>query len=172
VSTDQPTKSQDERFVDYIIKRCESDNGVAAALRRADNPSTQHQSWSVLAQFNVDLENATDRLTYALVASSIAHAKATLDGQYSLGTAIARSYPDSSASPQASARLRRLLACDDVQEVVTVLRPMLSLVRGRGVSVKHSQLLRDLRSFRFDPTATKAGWAADFYRTETKEKAE
>ena len=59
-------KNKSERFVDLTIERCKQDNGLAAALRRADNPDTEYQSWEYLSAFT-DLDQASQRLPYAVI---------------------------------------------------------------------------------------------------------
>ena len=76
-----------------------------------------------------------------------------------------RCLPDEEAED--SPRLRRLLACESLNETCQVLRPMLSLVRSKGARLNYAQLLQDLRSFRFGKDAaqkTKRQWVSDFYR--------
>ncbi len=56
MDTEVEKSSRGSSFVGYVISRCQQDNGLAAALRRADNPATEYQSWELLAGFNIDLE--------------------------------------------------------------------------------------------------------------------
>jgi CRISPR system Cascade subunit CasB len=115
LKTDSP-RSKRQAFVDYIINRCQADNGLRAALKRADNPATEYQSWEVLAGFKIDLEHENQRLPYATIAAAIARTKVEKNGTGKIGQAIARCYEDGNASGQAKAKLRRLLACDSVPE--------------------------------------------------------
>jgi len=64
-------RSKSLAFVNYIISRCQADNGLRAALKRADNPATEYQSWEVLAGFQVNLEYDNQRLPYATIAAAI-----------------------------------------------------------------------------------------------------
>lgn len=155
------------RFVQYVVQRCNADKGLAARLRRADNPATEYQSWEVLARFGVDLDNDNARLRHAAIAAAIARSKTMVNGQLLLGAALARCFSDGSKSDQAQARLRRLLACDDTAEVCQILRPMLSLIASRvGQPLNFAVLLNQLRWFDGDPQRTKATWAQSFYRTD------
>ena len=153
-------------FVDYILNRCQADNGLRAALKRADNPATEYQSWEVLANFRVDLEYENQRLPYATIGAAIARTKAERNGTGKIGLAIARCYEDGNASDQAKAKLRRLLACDSVPEACRILRPLFSLIEAKGnIALDYASLLDDLLWFSHDESQLriKARWAQDFY---------
>lgn len=159
-------RSKSLAFVDYIINRCQADNGLRAALKRADNPATEYQSWDVLAGFRIDLEYENQRLPYAAIGAAIARTKAERNGTAKIGLAIARCYEDGNASDQAKAKLRRLLACDSVPEVCRILRPLFSLIEAKSnIALDYASLLDDLLWFGHDESQLriKARWAQDFY---------
>lgn len=161
-ATTKPNKS--EQFVKFMIDLIQKDNGAAAALRRADNPATEYQSWEYLARF-IDIDKDYERLPYATIASALAKAKAEHNGTVQIGEAIARCYDDGKDSEQAQAKLRRLLACDSVEEVCRVLRPLFSLIHSKaGIQLDYSSLLQDLYWFNADSQRAKAKWAQNFYR--------
>lgn len=164
VQTRPPQVSREDGFVTGVIKRCQQNKGLAARLRRADNPATEYQSWELLASYGIDLEREDQRLPFVTVAAAIAKAKAERNGSLSLGRAIASSFDDGNASDQAKARVRRLLACEELPEVCRILRPVLTLIDSRtSQPLDYSRLLRQLRSFVFDPQRIKAQWAQEFY---------
>src|SRR5699024_11695967 len=100
-------QGREARFIHYLIQRVQSDKGLAARLRRADNPATEYQSWEVLAGFGIDLEKDYERLPFATVAAALARSKSQINGTISLGQAIAACYEEGHASKQAGAKLRR-----------------------------------------------------------------
>lgn len=156
--------SRESRFVDTVITRCLADKGLAARLRRADNPATEYQSWDLLGRMGIDLERDSQRLPYATVAAAIAKTKADKNGKLRLGRALAACYEDGNKSDQATARLRRLLACDELTEVCRILRPLLSLIDSKvGQPLDFSRLLTQLRWFENNSQRTKAEWAQEFY---------
>lgn len=164
--------SREERFVAGVIARCLQDKGLAARLRRADNPATEYQSWEILAGFGVNLEYEADRLPFATVAAQIARSKLTQNGSLCLGRAIAGCFDEGNQSDQAKARLRRLLACDDLVELCRFLRPLLGLIDSRvPQALDCARLLKQLRQFgmaaRNGDDAwqqnIKAQWAQEFY---------
>jgi len=170
IETEHPSPkkatSRNLAFVEYIISRCQSDNGLRAALKRADNPATEYQSWEVLAGFKIDLEHENQRLPFATIAAAIARSKVEKNGTTKIGLAIARCYEDGNASDQAKARLRRLLACDSVPEACRILRPLFSLIEAKGgVTLNYAQLLDELLWFGHEDSQLriKARWAQDFY---------
>jgi CRISPR system Cascade subunit CasB len=151
-------------FVAHILARCLDDKGFAARLRRADNPATEYQSWELLASFGISLEYDHPRLAYQTVAASLARAKIADNGNLSLGRAIAACYEDGNNNDQAKARLRRLLACDDLAELCRILRSQLSLIDSKaGQALNYQRLLKQLLAFHFDSQKIKAQWAQEFY---------
>ncbi|WP_417539760.1 type I-E CRISPR-associated protein Cse2/CasB [Marinobacter sp.] len=163
----QPKKappSREERFVAGVLKLCAENKGMAARLRRADNPATEYQSWELLATYGIDLEQERERLPFVCVAATIAKAKAECNGSMGLGRAIAACYENGNATDQAKARLRRLLACDDLSELCRILRPLLSLIGSKvGQGFDYIRLLKQLRRFPFHAQQVKAQWAQEFY---------
>ncbi|MHB0765394.1 type I-E CRISPR-associated protein Cse2/CasB [Stutzerimonas sp. NM35] len=160
----QTPPAREERFISGVIQRCQQDKGLAARLRRADNPATEYQSWELLAGYGIDLEDEWQRLPFATVAAAIAKAKSERNGVLSLGRAIAACYVDGRESSQAKARLRRLLACDDLAELCRILRPLFSLIDSKaGQPLDYLRLLRQLRRFGFAGQQVKAQWAQEFY---------
>lgn len=156
--------SRDQRFVEAILQRCTKDKGLAARLRRADNPATEYQSWEVLGALGIDLERDYQRLPYVTVAAAIAKSKAAANGMLALGRAIGSCYEDGRESSQAKARLRRLLACDELGEACRILRPILTLIDSKvGQPLDFVRLLRQLRNFPFHAQSIKAQWAQEFY---------
>lgn len=160
--TTKPNKS--EQFVKFIIELIQKDNGATAALKRADNPATEYQSWEYLARF-IDIDKDYERLPYATIASALAKAKAEHNGTVRIGEAIARCYDEGKDSDQAQAKLRRLLACETTEEACRVLRPLLSLINSKaGIQLDYADLLNDLYWFNADSQGKKAKWAQNFYR--------
>ncbi len=162
--TKEPISRHTEHFVSGVIQQCQHDKGLAARLRRADNPATEYQSWELLAAYGIDLEHDDQRLPFITVAATIARAKSECSGALRLGQAIAQCYAEGKDSSQAKARLRRLLACDDLPEICRILRPLLALIASKvGQTLDYTRLLEQLLRFRFDPQRVKAQWAQEFY---------
>lgn len=161
--TAESNTNKEQKFVEFVIQRCNQDKGFAARLRRADNPSTEYQSWEILGPW-IELDQIWQRLPYATVAAAIARSKTDKNGSLSLGRAMALSYAEKGATSkndQAQARLRRLLACNDVKEVCRVIRPVLTLIDSKlGQPLDYGKLLSELRYF---GEKSKIRWAQDFY---------
>ena len=165
----KPTKY--DKFVTFIITLIAKDTGAAAALKRADNANLEYQSWEYLARF-VELDKDYLRLPYATIAAALAKAKVERNGNACIGEAIAHCYADGSNNEQAKAKLRRLLACDSVEEVCRVLRPLLSLIHAKAdIQLDYVALLKELIWFNEDNQRTKAYWARKFYRAALIEEA-
>jgi CRISPR system Cascade subunit CasB len=152
------------RFVKGILETCGRDKGFAARLRRADNPATEYQSWDVLAAYGIDLEKEHQRLPHVTVAATLARSRAESNGSLPLGRAVAACYDEGNSSDQARAKMRRLLACDDLREVCRILRPLLTLIQSRiAAPLDYIRLLRQLKKFSWNRESIKAQWAQEFY---------
>lgn len=167
-----PAPSHDSRFVSYLLAVLEKDKGMAARLRRADNPATEYQSWEFLAGFGIDLEKEYQRLPFVTVAAAMARAKPGSNGSLRLGQAIARCYDDGNQSDQAKAKLRRVLACEDMAELCRILRPVLTLIESRiSQPLDYTRLLSQLKRFSWDAQKTRAQWAQEFYGQQAETEA-
>lgn len=160
--------SREEDFVNNVIENCQKDPGLAASLRRADNPATEYQSWGFLVEHGVDIERAEEYLPFVIVAAAIARTKAKKNGSVPLGRALAQCYSghrnsDAKSDP-AKARLLRLLACESLNELCRLLRPVMTLIESRGVALDYVHLLKQLRRFSRYTQQVKAQWAQEFYR--------
>lgn len=172
-NTEQQTR--EERFVANIIDLIGHNKGDAASLKRADNPATEYQSWRVLAQFGVDIEKRYECIPFATIAAAIARAKPEQNGRMPLGRALLECYHEKAlanqnsgddASDPGAMHLRRLLACDRMDEFSDVLRPILSLIARKGAALDYAALLADMRWFN-EPKHrehAKRRWASQYYR--------
>lgn len=157
-------KTREENFIYYLLEQIKKNKGLAARLRRADNPATEYQSWELLATFGIDLEKEDQRLPFVTIAASLSKAKIEINGDFKLGQAIAACYSDGNKNDQAVAKLRRVLACDSLPELCRILRPTLHLIASRvSQPLDYIRLLKQLRSFVFDQQRIKVQWAQEFY---------
>lgn len=156
--------SRSARFVAHVLARGNEDTGFAARLRRADNPSTEYQSWEILARFGIDLQRERERLPFALIGAALCKAKPEIDGNAGLGGALASCYLGDSDNP-GEARLRRLLACSSLREACQTLRPILTLIAGKATQkLCYGRLLDNLLYFDSAHNRDiKLRWAKDFY---------
>lgn len=151
-------------FVNGLLACIRKDPGLAARLRRADNPDTEYESWGILAGLGVDLEDADQRVPFAIVAAALARARVKGNGRLCLGQAIAACQTHGSQSRLARVHLRRLLACNCLSELSETLRSVLALIHIRvAAPLDYVWLLRQLRQFATDPQAVKVQWAQEFH---------
>lgn len=171
MSNESQKNNDSQLFISFIIKNIAQNNkGCLAAFRRADNPATEYQCFEYLARFQIDLTKEYERLPYATIGAAIAKAKVKENGREGIGQALAKCYEDGNMSDQAKAKLRRLLACDSIEEVCRILRPLLSLIYAKNILLDYAQLLNELRKFSMDNQSVKKKWAQTFYNTNFEEE--
>lgn len=159
--------SYELKFVKAVYDAC-SDKGTRAKLRRADNPNTEYECWDFLIRNGIYIEKDYERLPAALIAASIARSKTEENGSSKFPVALAKSYPDGSNSDSACMKMRRICACDSVEELVTVLRPLIGLVESRASGIDYEDLYKFLRKFRYEDSrqSQKARWFTAFYHSD------
>lgn len=168
--SEEKITSKEQMFVEAVIERCKTNKGLAAKLRRADNPALEYQSWEFIGAWNINLENTYERLPYVTIAAAIAKAKVEKNGKLTLGKAILACYDNDRDNDQAKAKLRRLLACTELAEACLILRPLLTLINSRvSQPLDYTRLLKQLRYFN-DRTRTQ--WAQEFYSYNPSEKTQ
>jgi CRISPR system Cascade subunit CasB len=162
-------KSRAKAFVEYVLQRLkEEDSAFRSALRRADNPAMEYQSWEYLNRW-CDLEKSWEWKPFALIGAALAKSMPQKDGDVGIGKAIAHCYDsegkhNGAEEDAAKAKLRRLLACKTVKEACEVLRPLLALINSRGVALNHEALLDNLlHDAGYFNDRIKPRWAKDFY---------
>lgn len=160
-------------FVLFVMHCIEQDKGAAAALRKADTSSTDHQSWEHLVRFGVNLQNENQRLSFGLIGAALVKGKVKRIGLLGIGEAIAKCYDKKAQSDQAKAKLRRLLACDSIAELCSILRPMLRLIESKCTgTLNYIRLLDEILHFELNNERTKAKWAQNFYASDRCEESD
>ncbi len=162
------SSNKTKKFVEYVIRRAniEQDKGFSAKLKKADNEATEYQSWEILANWT-NLEYA-ERKAYALIGATAARSKRKIDGNMSLGRALrgsvqADSNPEDSS---AASRLRRILAIQDSDELIRVLRSTLRFLDSKEQPLDYARLLDEILWFNHEEVRDKirSRWAQDFYK--------
>ncbi len=170
------SSEKSRQFVEYAIANINGENKrFRAKLSRADNPATEYQCWEILARW-VDLENLNTRRAYALVGAGLARARPKDNGNIGVGSALHRvisEKPDRAADKAAdSTRLRRLLACHDQNELVSVLRSTLRLIESKALVLDFARLLDEILWFNSEKSRerTLSRWAQEFYGRKEQEE--
>ena len=159
-----------ERFVARLYEKTQKDSSIRAALRQAKSPTTEARIWPLLVQQGVDI-TIPSKEAYCLVASAIGLSSAKEDGKSSLGEVLYQAFKDSGAGGET--RMMRILSCDSISEVCSVIRPLFGLFDSRCPGkLCFSELLSYLVLFDMDwaRQEAKERWATDFYRNVPKEK--
>lgn len=158
-------------FVASVIRRSNNpaDTAFVANMRRADNPNQCSAAWEFLVPF-CDIADERQRLCFALVGAAIAREKPAADGSGSVGAALRKICgADQEAQEREGKRLRRLIACDTVWELLPVLRSILGYIQGKGISVNYTGLLRELL---FWNENIRIAWTRDFFRKSANAESE
>lgn len=152
-----------DNFVKYIIRICQN-SGTASILKNSVRESMEIRAWEFLVSFGINIEFETDRKAYLLIASEIAKNKISTNGFLNLGEAISKCYPPDSTA--ASSKIRRVLSCQDTDELIMVLPSILSLISSKGLILDYVNLLDCLLWFNFEDSQkkTKLRWANSFYK--------
>lgn len=158
------------KFVTAMIEKVKQDSACRAALRHADNFSTESRAWQYIVHF-CKLEYQDERRAFCLVGAAIARAMPDHDGHMSVGSAL-RSLCTGNTEEALStelARLRRLLACADSTELIDVIRHVLRYLQTKGTPISYDLVLRDILYW---SEYTRINWTKDFFKVTVSDKKE
>ena len=153
-----------DKYVDYVFSRIK-DKAMAADLRHGDNSAYSVKAAARIHRF-VDIGNDTQVRIYTLIGSAIVKSGQKENGTCGLGNAYWRIYHDTCREDEFPHRLERLLACDDIDELLDLLRQSLSLIRSKGIQLDFARLLREVESFSScseKRNQVRASWASDYF---------
>lgn len=162
-------RSSAERFVSDLFNLKVTDHALRSKFRRALSPQQAPAVWEYLVRY-IDIQKEIPREIFTVIGASIALDDAAANGKYGLGRALRncseapRDAEDSKSDPLA-ARLRRVIACTNTEELTQVIRPVLALIRSKNPgSLDYVKLLNDLSAFDFYGDNIKARWVSEFYK--------
>lgn len=147
-------------FVTSVIRRVnEDDSAFRAAMSRADNPTLESCAWEYLVPF-CNIEREDERKAFAIVGAAIAKNRPDQDTEFSFGRSLASICENDDDKEREGRRLRRLVSCSDVAELLPVIRPILNYLAAKGAKIGYHKLLNDLL---FWNKKTQLRWVNDFY---------
>lgn len=153
------------KFVTHVFQKIhhEKDKGYSAHLRKADSETTQMQSWEILARW-VDLRKKNKVLALGVIGSAIAKSKQSTNGNLGLGEALAHCSNNKQKTTMIG-RLRRILACNDSEELIRIIRSTINLINSKGLGLDYVSLLTDILTFDFEKAREKTlrRWANGFF---------
>lgn len=149
-----------EAFFSYVVEKMSWDKQFISIMRNADTPDANTEAWKYLIRWcHSEDDSHIEILT--LITASICRTGLTSDGKSRLGSAINRI---DLSSHKDSAKLKKLLACDNVSEVCKNLRPILKSVERHNIRLSYITLMDQLLYFNRYPDKQKKSWAIDYYR--------
>lgn len=161
--TKRTPKDRASTFVG-ALRRVRTDRGKLAALRRGltDNPRMHVDSWPVVAGLGGDIGQPAFIAIAALYASHPQESKAR-----NLGETCRRiAQGESKEIPESfERRFRRILASDEVGDVITQLHSWVRLAASRGVGVNYEGLFADLWNWPWYADDIRVKWARAFWQS-------
>lgn len=162
-----------ERAAEFVgaLRRVRNDRGKLAALRRGltDNPRMHVDAWPVVANLGGDIGQPVFVAVAALFASHPEESNAR-----NLGETCRRiAQGDGKEIIESFARrFRRLLACNDVADVIDQLRSWVRLAASKGVGVNYESLFADLWNWPWYADDIRVKWAKSFWQSGETSTAE
>ncbi len=155
-----------ERAAEFVgaLRRARNDRGKLAALRRGltDNPRMHVDAWPVVANLGGDIGQPGFVAVAAIFASHPEESNARNLGETCRriaqgdGKEIIESF---------ERRFRRLLACNDVADVIDQLRSWVRLAASKGVGVNYESLFADLWNWPWYADDIRVKWARSFWQS-------
>ncbi len=157
----------EERFVAAVFSAIE-DKGIRAAFRRADSARLHFHCIEFLLKHSMEIDDINIRAASLTVMAAIARSNVTKNGSIHFARAIALCYSDKSDSEAAISRIRKICSCENMQELTSTLRRLLTLISSRSIAVDYTSLYKDLLVFRYESQRDnlRVKWMKEFYSSE------
>jgi len=153
-----PHDETNSRFLAQLMRLCE-DRGYSASLRRYWSETTRHQALPILGRLGA-IDDARSATVAALYAVHPAHAEGV-----GIGRAALRLGDRKDGEHPYDRHFRRLLACDDLDELALQLHRLVKRFSREGIPLDYAKLLKDLRFWSTGHAATvKTNWAKEFWQ--------
>jgi CRISPR type I-E-associated protein CasB/Cse2 len=152
-------KPDHSAFVKRLEKALEH-RGDRAALRKYWSPTTRHHSYPILGK----LRSLEDKRKTVLAALYAEHPEQH-EG-ISVGRAALRLGERKDGDHPYDNHFRRLLACDDLDDLAQQLHRLVKRLAREGIGFDYAFLHRDLNFWTNYRDRVKLRWAADFWQAE------
>ncbi len=159
-------RSPKERAAQFVgaLRHVRNDRGRLAALRHglSSNPRMNVDAWPVVAGLGGDIGQPVFVAIAAFFASHPEESSAR-----NLGETCRRIAQGDGKEIEESfeRRFRRLLACDDVADVIEQIRSWVRLAASKGVGVNYESLFADLWNWPWYADEVRVKWARSFWQS-------
>ncbi|MBT64874.1 MAG: type I-E CRISPR-associated protein Cse2/CasB [Puniceicoccaceae bacterium] len=140
------------------LQKMVADRGSRAALRRYWSPATRHQAYPLLGQLGA-LKDDRKTILAALYAEHPEHQA----GQ-SVGKAALRLGERKDGNHPYDSHFRRLLACDDLDDLAKQLHRLVKRLQREGIALDYEELHKNLNYWANYSENVKVDWAAGFWQ--------
>ncbi len=164
-----PDTNQNDSFV-ARLRRWQDDRGALANLRSAlrSQSALRRRAWPLLAQLT-SLENPSLVIYETVAGLWAADPDNHRAGAGNFGITCCKLRGDHESF---DLRFRRLLACDDREELCEHLGPIALAARAKGIAVDYDALFRDLQFYAGDGRErVRTRWAQAYWGTVNEEDA-
>lgn len=161
--TKDSTKERAAQFVG-ALRKAKSDRGKMSALRRGliDNPKMHVDAWPVIADLGGDIRNPSHMAVAAFYATHPEESNARNFGET---CRIISTGSDKKIIDSFETRFRRLLASNEVEDLIAQLRSWVRFAAGNGIGINYENLLLDLHFWPWTAERTRIQWAASFWKS-------
>jgi CRISPR system Cascade subunit CasB len=154
------------RFVE-ALRRAQNDRGKMASLRRGLSPATVMDAWPVVATLGGQIGRPGESVHVDIAAFFATHPQESNARNFGdTCRAIALADASDNTLPEShERRFRRLLACDQAEDLSAQLRTWVRLAAGKAVGVNYPTLFDDLAWWNSSADRIRVRWARSFWRS-------
>lgn len=152
------------RFVE-ALRRAQNDRGKMASLKRGLSPATVMDAWPIVAALGGQIGQPGESVHVDLAAFFATHPRESNARNFG-ETCRAIAWADSSDNtiPEShERRFRRLVACDQAEDLSGQLRAWVRLAASKGVGVNYESLFDDLAWWNSSADRIRVRWARSFW---------